>query len=69
MAAEVRSIRTKGEYETALKEIERLWGAKIGTRDGDRLDVLANSSMPMRQSTIRWIRLILSRRAKSGWSS
>ena len=26
---------------SALREIERLWGAKSGTRDGDRLDVLA----------------------------
>jgi antitoxin component HigA of HigAB toxin-antitoxin module len=23
------------------REVERLWGAKTGTRDGDRLDVLA----------------------------
>jgi HTH-type transcriptional regulator/antitoxin HigA len=41
MAAEVRPIRTKRDYEAALKEVERLWGAEIGTRDGDRLDVLA----------------------------
>jgi HTH-type transcriptional regulator/antitoxin HigA len=41
MAAGVRPIRTKRDYETALKEVERLWGAKAGTRDGDRLDVLA----------------------------
>jgi HTH-type transcriptional regulator / antitoxin HigA len=41
MAAEVRPIRTKRDYEAALKEVERLWGAKTGTRDGDRLDVLA----------------------------
>jgi len=41
MAAEVRPIRTKRDYEAALKEAERLWGAKAGTRDGDRLDVLA----------------------------
>jgi HTH-type transcriptional regulator / antitoxin HigA len=40
MAAEVRPIRTKRDYETALKEVERLWGAKAGTPDGDRLDVL-----------------------------
>ncbi len=40
MAAEVRPIRTKRDYEAALKEVERLWGAKIGTCDGDRLDVL-----------------------------
>ena len=41
MAGEVRPIRTKRDYEAALKEVERLWGAKSGTRDGDRLDVLA----------------------------
>jgi HTH-type transcriptional regulator / antitoxin HigA len=41
MAAEVRPIRTKRDYEAALKVVERLWGAKTGTRDGDRLDVLA----------------------------
>jgi HTH-type transcriptional regulator/antitoxin HigA len=41
MTAEVRPIRTKRDHEAALEEVERLWGAKAGTRDGDRLDVLA----------------------------
>jgi HTH-type transcriptional regulator / antitoxin HigA len=41
MTVEVRPIRTKRDYESALKEVERLWGAKAGTSDGDRLDVLA----------------------------
>ncbi len=41
MAGEVKPIRTKRDHEAALKEIERLWGAESGTRDGDRLDVLA----------------------------
>src|SRR6266699_1584379 len=41
MTVEVRPIRTKRDFEAALKEIERLWGAKAGTSDGDRLDVLA----------------------------
>jgi HTH-type transcriptional regulator / antitoxin HigA len=40
MATEVRPIRTKRDHEAALKEIERLWGAKTGTPEGDRLDVL-----------------------------
>ena len=40
MTAEVRPIRTKRDYESALKEVERLWGAKAGTSEGDRLDVL-----------------------------
>jgi HTH-type transcriptional regulator / antitoxin HigA len=41
MATEIKPIRTKRDYEVALKEAERLWGAKAGTPDGDRLDVLA----------------------------
>ncbi|HTD55935.1 MAG TPA: hypothetical protein VK670_11175 [Silvibacterium sp.] len=36
----LRPIKTRADYETALKEIERLWGADEGTPDGDRLDVL-----------------------------
>ena len=41
MAGEVKPIRTKRDYAAALKEVERLWGAKAGTHDGDRLDMLA----------------------------
>src|SRR5947209_2241408 len=41
MAGDVRPIRTERDYEAALKKVERLWGAKDGTREGDRLDVLA----------------------------
>jgi len=41
MRAEVKPIRTKRDYKAALKEVERLWSAKAGTPDGDRLDVLA----------------------------
>ncbi|MEK6742593.1 MAG: helix-turn-helix domain-containing protein [Nitrospirota bacterium] len=38
---EIKPIRTKKDYETALKEIGRLFNAASGTREGDRLDVLA----------------------------
>jgi HTH-type transcriptional regulator/antitoxin HigA len=41
MKNDIRPIRTKKDYEAALAEVERLWGAKLGTPDGDRLDVLA----------------------------
>jgi HTH-type transcriptional regulator/antitoxin HigA len=41
MTAELRPIRSNADYEAALAEIERLWGAKAETREGDRLDVLA----------------------------
>jgi HTH-type transcriptional regulator/antitoxin HigA len=41
MSTEVKPIRSERDYEAALEEVERLWGAKAGTREGDRLDVLA----------------------------
>ena len=41
MKDEVRPIRTNADHEKALFELARLWGAKSGTREGDRLDVLA----------------------------
>ena len=41
MADELKPIRTQADYEKALAEVERLWGAKSGTPEGDRLDVLA----------------------------
>lgn len=39
--SDVKPIRTEANYEAALAEVERLWGAKAGTVKGDRLDVLA----------------------------
>ena len=41
MATDVKPIRTAEDHREALKEVERLWGSKSGTPDGDRLDVLA----------------------------
>ena len=37
----LKPIRTKADYEASLAEIECLWGARRGTRKGDRLDILA----------------------------
>jgi HTH-type transcriptional regulator/antitoxin HigA len=37
----LRPIRTRASYGAALKEVERLWGARSGTPTGDRLDILA----------------------------
>jgi len=41
MKNNVKPVRTKKDYEAALGEVERLWGARLGTPAGDRLDVLA----------------------------
>ena len=38
---EIKPIRTKRDHERALLEIQRLWDARPGTAEGDRLDVLA----------------------------
>jgi HTH-type transcriptional regulator/antitoxin HigA len=37
---EIKPIRTKRDYETALREIESLMGAKRNSSEGDKLDVL-----------------------------
>ena len=41
MNDELKPIRSEADYERSLAEAERLWGAKSGTPEGDRLDVLA----------------------------
>ena len=41
MAIELKPIRTEADYDAALEEVERLWGAKSDTPEGDRLDVMA----------------------------
>jgi HTH-type transcriptional regulator / antitoxin HigA len=41
MVTELKPIRTEADHDAALAEVERLWGAKSGTPEGDRLDVLA----------------------------
>jgi HTH-type transcriptional regulator / antitoxin HigA len=38
---DVKPVRTEADYEEALETVERLWGAKSGTLEGDQLDVLA----------------------------
>jgi HTH-type transcriptional regulator / antitoxin HigA len=37
----LKPIRSEADYQAALVEIGRLWGARLGTPEGDRLDVLA----------------------------
>jgi|AGTN01.1.fsa_nt_gi Predicted transcription regulator containing HTH domain len=41
MTTELKPIRSEADYDQALAEVERLWGARNGTPEGDRLDVLA----------------------------
>ena len=36
----IKPIKTETDYHTALKEIERIFDAAPGTREGDRLEVL-----------------------------
>ena len=38
---DIRPIRTNANLTEALREIDRLWGAPVGSADGDKLDVLA----------------------------
>jgi HTH-type transcriptional regulator / antitoxin HigA len=36
----IKPIRTEEDYQAALREIERLWGAELGTPESDRFEVL-----------------------------
>ena len=36
----IKPIKTEADYDAALKEIERIFDAAPGTREGDRLEVL-----------------------------
>lgn len=38
---DIKPIRTDADYHAALREVESLMTADFGTREGDRLDVLA----------------------------
>lgn len=38
---DIKPIRTVHDHERALEEIEKLWDAAPGTREADRLEVLA----------------------------
>ncbi|WP_375314341.1 helix-turn-helix domain-containing protein [Bradyrhizobium sp. A5] len=49
---EIRPIRTETDYDAAVAEIERLWGAEPGTDDGDKLDILA--TLVEKYETAHW---------------
>ena len=38
---DIEPVRSKADYEATLAEVQRLWGGRSGTPEGDRLDVLA----------------------------
>ena len=38
---DIRPIRNEQDYAAALAEVEKLWGARSSTPEGDRLDILA----------------------------
>jgi len=38
---EIHPIRNEDDHAAALREIDKLWGAAVGTEDGDKLDVFA----------------------------
>jgi HTH-type transcriptional regulator/antitoxin HigA len=38
---EIRPIRSDADYRSALKEIERLWDAELGTAEADHVEVLS----------------------------
>jgi HTH-type transcriptional regulator / antitoxin HigA len=45
----IRPIRSEKDYQEALAEMKRLWGAKSRTEEGDRLDVLSGGHPVVRR--------------------
>jgi len=41
MSGELKPIHTDADHEAAMEEVASLWGARTGTPEGNRLDVLA----------------------------
>ena len=66
---EIKPLRTDRDYKAALADVERLWGKKLGTPEGDRLDVLATLIEAYEECMIRWTRLIRSKPSSFEWSS
>lgn len=40
MTMDIRPVKTKKDYENALRRIEKLWGAKENTPEGDEFEIL-----------------------------
>lgn len=38
---DIKPIRTEQDYDTAMERIGQLWGAPVGSSDGDELEVLS----------------------------
>jgi HTH-type transcriptional regulator/antitoxin HigA len=49
---DIRPIKTDADHSEALRLIESLWGAAIGTEAGDRLDILL--MLVERYEEMRW---------------
>lgn len=49
---DIHPIRTDSDHEAALRRIEELWGAPMGSPEGDELDILA--TLVERYEDERW---------------
>jgi len=49
---DIQPIRNDDDHLAALREIERLWGAALGTEEGDKLDILA--TLVEKYEDMRW---------------
>ncbi|MGB9118172.1 helix-turn-helix domain-containing protein [Bradyrhizobium sp.] len=49
---EIHPIRNDDDHAAAVREIEKLWGAAVGTEEGDKLDIL--STLVEKYEDRRW---------------
>ncbi len=48
---DIKPIRSEADYEEAIAELDRLWGAEPDTPEGDKLDVLVTLIEAYEQET------------------
>ena len=58
----LKPIRNEADYDAAFAKIEHIWGARAGTPEGDRLDILATLVKAYENEHIQWTRRIRSKR-------
>jgi antitoxin component HigA of HigAB toxin-antitoxin module len=70
---QIKPVRDENDHAAALSEIEHLWGAKEGSAESDRLEVLttlveaynAKTSLSIRRIRFRQSDFVLNREART----
>lgn len=65
----IKPIRNKADYKLPMARIDELWGTRIGSPEGDELEVLAVLLNATKPSTSPCRHPIPSRQSSFAWNS